>query len=206
MSKKAKQLNMAIFASGNGSNFEAIVKAVKRGYVKANLKILIVDKEKAYARKRAERLKVPHVFVDPKKYKSRASFDKAIINILNKEKIDIIALAGYMRILSNFFVRKYKNRMLNVHPAILPALRGVDAIKRAFNYGCQVTGVTVHFVDEKVDHGPVILQETVKISPQMTLASLEKKIHALEHKLYPLAIKLLTEKKLKIKGRQVKII
>ncbi len=205
MSKQTKKMNMAVFASGNGSNFEAIAKAVKRGYIKANLKILITDKEKAFVRKRAKRLKVPRVFVDPKKCKSRAAFDKAIAKILAKEKIDIIALAGYMRILSSFLVRKYKNRMVNVHPAILPAFRGVNSIERAFNYGCQVTGVTVHFVDEKVDHGPVILQEAVKITPQMKLASLEKKIHALEHKLYPLAIKLLVEKRIKIKGRHVKI-
>jgi len=206
MSKKAKKINIAVFASGNGSNFEAIAKAVKKGCLKANLKILIVDKEKAYARKRAKRLRVAHVFVNPKKYKSRALFDKAILKILNKEKIDIIALAGYMRILSSFLVRKYKNRMINVHPAILPAFRGVNAIQKAFNYGCLITGVTVHFVDDKIDHGPVILQEAVKITPNMTAANLEKKIHTIEHKLYPLALKLLTEKKIKITGRHVKIV
>jgi phosphoribosylglycinamide formyltransferase-1 len=196
-------MNIAVLASGNGTNFEAIAKAVKKGYIKANLKLLIVDKEKAFARVRAKKFSVPDKFVSPKNYASRLNFDKAIVKILKKEKIDLVVLAGFMRVLTPYFVKSFKNKILNIHPALLPAFKGVNSIERAYKYGCKVTGVTVHFLDDKVDHGPIVLQAEVKITKNMTLAQLETKIHNLEHKLYPLAIRLCVEKKLKIRGRKV---
>ena len=198
--------NIAILASGRGTNFEAIAKAIKTGKLKANLKLLITDNENAYVRKRAKKFKVKDIFVDPKKFKNRIDFDKEIVKILKREKIDLVVLAGFMRILSGYFVKKFKNKILNIHPAILPAFKGTNAIERAYNYGCKVTGVTIHFVDEKVDHGPIILQEVVKIEEEMSLEKLEEKIHRLEHKLYPKAIKLFLKGRLKVKGRNVKII
>ncbi|MDD4955205.1 MAG: phosphoribosylglycinamide formyltransferase [Candidatus Omnitrophica bacterium] len=198
-------MNIAILASGNGSNFEAIVKALKRGYIKASIKVLITDKKNAFVRKRAQKNKIKDVFVDSKRFKSRSEFDNEIIRILKKEKIDLVVLAGFMRILSESFVKTFRDRILNIHPALLPAFRGESSIKRALEYGCKVTGVTVHFIDEKVDNGPVILQVAIKIKKGETLASLEKKMHALEHKLYPLAVKLFCEKRLKIKNRHVEI-
>ena len=125
--------------------------------------------------------------------------------ILRNEKIDLIVLAGYMRVLSSYFVKSFENKILNIHPAILPAFGGVDAIKRAYDYGCKLTGVTVHFVDEQVDHGPIILQAPIEIKKDMSLNKLEEEIHKLEHKLYPLAIKLFVNKRLKLRGRHVKI-
>jgi len=199
-------MNIAILASGNGSNFEAIAKAVKRGYIKASIKVLITDKRNAFVRERTKRNNIKDIFVDPKKFKSRTAFDKEIVRILKTEKINLIVLAGFMRILSTDFVKKFQNHIINIHPALLPAFRGERAIERALKYGCKVTGVTVHFIDEKVDNGPVILQEAVKIKKGETLKSLEERVHKLEHKLYPLAIKLFTEKRLKIKNRNVEII
>jgi len=198
-------MNIAILASGKGTNFEALAKAVKRGYIKAEIKLLITDKEKASARRRAKRFKIRELFVSPKNFKSRLSFDKELVRILHKEKIDLVILAGYMRVLSSVFVRSFKNRILNIHPAILPAFRGINAIERALKYGCKLTGVTVHFVNEQVDAGPIILQKSIKIKEGATLEKLEKKVHALEHKLYPLAVKLLIDKKIKIDGKNVKI-
>jgi phosphoribosylglycinamide formyltransferase-1 len=197
--------NIAILASGRGTNFEAIAKAIKKGTLKANLKLLITDNKNAYVRERAKKFKVKDIFIDPKKFKNRVNFDKEIVKILKKEKIDLVILAGFMRILSRYFVKKFKNKILNIHPAILPAFKGVNAIERAYNYGCKITGVTIHFVDEKVDHGPIILQGVVKIEEGMSLEELEEKIHKLEHKLYPKAIKLFLEGRLKVRGRNVQV-
>lgn len=193
-------MNIAVLASGNGSNFEAIAKAIKRKLIKAQLKILLTDKEKAFVRSRAKRFKVKDIFINPKNFSSREAFDKEIIKVLKKERIDLVVLAGFMRILSPYFVKQFQNRILNIHPAVLPAFRGENAIERAFKSKAKITGVTVHFVDEKVDHGPIFLQDIVKITEGMSLSQLEKKIHKLEHKLYPLAIKLFIEKKLKVEG------
>lgn len=198
-------MNIAVLASGRGSNFEAIAKAVRNGYIKAKLKLLIVDKPKALARTRAKKFAVKDVFVDPKKHSSRRELDKAIIKVLKSEKIDLVVLAGYMRILSPYFVRSYKNKILNIHPSLLPRFRGKEAIERAFKSKAKLTGVSVHFVDNQVDHGPIILQAKIRIKKGMSLASLEKAIHQVEHKLYPKVIKLFIEGKLKIRGRSVKV-
>ncbi|MDP2923965.1 MAG: phosphoribosylglycinamide formyltransferase [Candidatus Omnitrophota bacterium] len=199
-------MNIAVLASGNGTNFEAIAQAVKKGYIKANLKILLTDKQNAYVRIRAKKFKVKEKFINPKNFKSRLGFDKKIAAILIKEKIDLVVLAGFMRILTPHFVKKFKNRIINIHPALLPAFKGANAIERAYRHGCKLTGATIHFVDEKVDHGPIILQEVVEIKKGMGLAELEKDIHNLEHKLYPLAINLFLGKKIKKNGCQIKII
>lgn len=198
-------MKIAILASGSGTNFEALVKEAKRGYLKGDIKLLITDKEKAYVRKRAKKFKVKELFVDPENFKSRLEFDKHLAEILRKEKIGLILLAGYMRVLSPYFVRCFKNKILNIHPAILPGFKGINAIERAFRYGCKVTGVTVHFVNEGVDCGPIILQKTVEIKDNMTLAELEKKVHRLEHELYPQAVNLVVNKKAAIKGKIVRI-
>lgn len=199
-------INIGVLASGNGSNFEALVKAERKGYFKAKIKLLITDREDAFVRIRAKKLGVKEIYLPYKKYSSRYDFDREIVKILKREKIKLVVLAGYMRILTPYFVNSFKNRILNIHPALLPAFKGVNAIERAFNYGVKITGVTIHFVDEKVDHGPIIIQDAVKIKENMNLKDLEEKIHRLEHKLYPKAIKLLVEKKVRIRGRYVEII
>jgi len=197
--------NMAVLASGRGTNFEAIAKAVKRGYIRANLKLLITDKEEAPVREKAKRFKVKEVFIDPKNFKTRKDFDKEVVKLLRREKIDLVILAGFMRIITPYFVKAFKNRILNIHPALLPSFKGTEAIKRAYDYGVKVTGVTVHFVDEKVDHGPIILQEALKIKEKESLESLEERIHKIEHRLYPKAIKLFLERRIKVRARRVAI-
>ncbi|HEC68721.1 MAG TPA: phosphoribosylglycinamide formyltransferase [Candidatus Omnitrophica bacterium] len=198
-------MNIAVLASGRGTNFEAIAKAVKRGFIRAKLKLLITDKENAGVRERAKKFAVKDIFIDPRNFKSRQDFDREVVRILKKEKINLVVLAGFMRIITPYFVKAFKNRILNIHPAILPSFKGVGAIERAYNYGVKVTGITVHFVDEGVDTGPIILQEALKIREKESLQSLEERIHKLEHRLYPLAVKLFSEKRLKIKGRKVEI-
>lgn len=195
---KDKRMNLAVFASGNGSNFSAIVKAIKQGKIKARSVILVCDNPGAFVLKRAQKSKVKVILASRQDFSSRKDFEAAIIQRLKYYKIDLIALAGFMRMLSPDFVKKYPNRILNIHPSLLPAFKGSHAIKDAFENKVPFTGVTVHFVDEKMDHGRVILQEKVGIKVKDNLTSLEKRIHSKEHKLYPQAIKLFFSGKIKI--------
>jgi len=188
--------NIAVFASGRGSNFNAIARAVKKGSLKVNLALLVCDNPDALVLHKAKKFKVSIALVEG---------ESEIIRRLKENKIDLIVLAGFMRILSPSFVKAYKNRIINIHPALLPAFKGAAGIKDAFNYGAKITGVTVHFVDEEMDHGPIILQREVEIRGCDNLASLEQRIHKLEHSLYPQAIQLITQGKIKLKGRKVKI-
>jgi phosphoribosylglycinamide formyltransferase-1 len=199
-------MNIAVFASGRGTNFGAIIRAVKRGLIKANLVLLVSDNPKAGAIGRAKRAGIKVALVKKEDFTSQDDFEVKIIQYLKEEKIDLIVLAGFMRLLSPGFVMQYKGRILNIHPSLLPSFKGTQGIKDAFNYGVMVTGVTVHFVDEELDHGPIILQEPVKIKENDTPESLEKIIHKIEHRLYPEAIKLYAEGKLRIEGRKIKII
>lgn len=201
-----KKTNIAVLASGNGTNFLALAKAIKTQKLNAVIKLLITDKKTALARKKAQQLNIQDIFINPKKFKTRTSFDKEIVKILKQEKITLVMLAGYMRIVSPFFIKNFKQKILNIHPALLPDFRGIDAIGRAFRSDCKVTGVTVHFVDELIDHGPIISQKTVKITSNMNEADLEKKIHKVEHQLYPYVLKLILENKIKVKNKNVKII
>lgn len=181
-------MNLAIFASGNGSNFTALVKAVKEKKIKAKFVVLVCDKPEAFVVKRAQKGKITVILVKREDFASRADFEAAIIQRLGNYKIDLIALAGFMRMLSPGFVKLYRNRIINIHPSLLPAFKGAHAIRDAIEAKVSFTGVTVHFVDNQMDHGPVILQKQIKIKRTDTLNSLEKKIHTLEHELYPQAI------------------
>jgi len=191
-------MKIVVFVSGNGTNLQAIIDAISRGQIGAEAALVVCNNENAYALKRAEKAGVETFVLNHKGFKSREDYDKVIIEELEKKNIELVVLAGFMRLLSSHFVRKYRNRIINIHPSLLPAFKGTHGIKDAFESGARVTGVTVHFVDEELDHGPIILQEEVKIDANDTLKSLEDKIHKVEHRLYPKAIKLFVEGKLKI--------
>ncbi len=197
--------NIAVFASGKGSNFAAIIQAVKKKKIKANIALLVCDNPQAGAINHAKKAGIKIALIEREDFSSKKDFEGKLIEHLNQEKIDLIILAGFMRILSIEFVRKYKNRIMNIHPALLPSFKGIEGIKDAFEYGLKITGVTVHFVDEEMDHGPIILQAAVKIEEKDTLESLEAKIHKVEHQIYPKAIHLFVTGKLRLKGRKVKI-
>ena len=199
-------MKFAVFVSGNGSNLQVIIDAVKAGEIKAELALVFSNNRKAYAFTRAEEAGIKTLFVDPKHYATRLSFDRQVVIHLKEEKIDFVVLAGYMRLLSPFFIREYPQKVLNVHPSLLPSFKGAEGIKDAFTYGAKVTGATIHFVDEKMDHGPIILQESLKIAEDETLETLTEKVHKLEHKIYPKAIALFVDGKLKLKGRKVEIV
>lgn len=199
-------MNIAVFASGKGTNFSAIVRAIKKGKIKADLSLLVCDNPKAGVIGRAKRAGIKVAKVLREDFSSKEDFEVKILQHLEENKIDLIVLAGFMRLISAGFVKKYEGRILNIHPALLPSFKGTKAIEDAFNYGVKFTGVTVHFVDEKTDHGPIVLQQAVKIEEDDTLESLEAKIHKLEHRIYPEALRLCAEGKLRIEARKVKII
>lgn len=196
-------MNFAVFCSGQGTNLQAIIDAVKRKRIKANLALVVCDNPGAYAAERARRANIAIAIFDPKNFSSKKELESAVIRELNKKKIGLIVLAGYMRILSDDFVRKYKNRILNIHPALLPVFKGGQAIKDALEYGVKVTGATVHFVTEEVDGGPVILQAVCPIRGNDNEKTLLARVHRLEHKIYPEAIELFARGKLKVAGRRV---
>ena len=169
---------------------ENILEHVRDGKIKAEAALVVSDNPEAYALRRAEKYNVECVVVDRKKFPSRETFGSEIERHLARKKIDYILLSGFMRVLSPVFVKAHPKRILNIHPALLPKFPGAHAIRDAWEAKAKVTGVTVHFVDEGVDTGPIILQREVRVEPGETLESLEKKIHAVEYDLYPEALNL----------------
>lgn len=202
-----RDMNIAVFASGEGTNLQALIDSGERKELgKGKITLVVSDKPGAFALKRAEGKGIKTFVLEVRLFPSREEYDREIIKKLKEEKIDLIVLAGFMRLLSPFFVDEYEGRILNIHPALLPSFKGTHAIKDALLHGVKVTGVTVHFVNKELDDGPIMLQEEVGIKETDTEESLEERIHKVEHKLYPEAVKLFTEGKIKIEGRKVKIL
>jgi len=191
-----------VLASGAGSNLQALLDDPD---VRPCITLVVSDREESGAVQRAEEAGVTAIFLDPKAHPIRDEYDRALLNILTVENIDCVALAGFMRILSADLVRAFEGRMLNIHPSLLPAFPGAHAIRDALAWGAKVTGVTIHLVDEKVDHGPIALQQAITIEPDDDETSLLDRIHRVEHELYPRAVKLLVEGRIKVEGRVVRI-
>jgi len=198
-------ISFAVLASGRGGNLQAIIDAVNTGRINAQLKVVISDKKDAYALERARKAQVPAVFIDPKGFKDRQSFDRAVVERLHEFKIDFVVLAGYMRLVSDHFIEQYHDKILNIHPSLLPKFKGMHAIKEAFESGDTVTGLTVHIVIKEMDAGPIIRQEKVDIAPKDTLESLEEKIHQAEHRIYPQVIDDFARGYFKVEGKKVTI-
>lgn len=192
--------NVAVFVSGSGSNLQAIIDS---GIESANIAVVVCNKPGAYAIERAGKHNIPVEIIDHKDYDSREDFEKEIISRIKDYNIDLIVLAGFMRILSPYFVRHYKHRIINLHPALLPAFPGMHSARQALEYGVKFAGCTVHFVDEGVDTGPIIKQAVVPVEDDDTEQSLLDKIHRKEHEIYPEAVRLFCEEKLRIEGRRV---
>ena len=204
-------LKLAILISGRGSNMKAILDAIKKQNIPIKPMVVISNKPTAMGLKIARKIGVQTEIIESKGFQgNRWEYDKKIMRILNKygitPKNSLICLAGFMRILSPEFIKKFKNRILNIHPSILPAFPGLDAQRQAIESGVSHSGCTVHFVDEGVDTGPILVQETVKIKNDDTEETLSKRILAKEHKAYPEAVRLIAEKKISVVGRKVKIL
>ena len=198
-----RRLRLGVLVSGRGSNLQAIIDASVAGRINTAVAIVISDVADAYALDRARAHGIEAAFVDPKLFETREDFDAAIIDLLRKRDVELVCMAGFMRILSPHFVREFQNRIMNIHPAMLPAFPGLHVQRKALQHGSKFSGCTVHFVDEGTDTGPIIIQAVVPVLDDDTEESLSARILRYEHQIYPRAIQLFAEGRLEVRGRRV---
>lgn len=202
-------LRVAVLASGRGSNLQAIIDAIEVGQVQAQIVAVISNKTDAVALERARKHRLKDLFVDPKPFAgrpdSREAYDRSLLDILQQHDAELVLLAGYMKIVTAVLVNTYANRMMNIHPSLLPAFPGLDVQKKAIDWGCKLAGCSVHFVTEGVDEGPIIVQAAVPILDDDTPETLATRILVQEHKIYPRAVQLFAEGRLRVDGRRVLI-
>lgn len=205
--KRTTPLRVAVLASGRGSNLQAIIDGIEANLVQATIVAVISNKKDAVALERARKHGLKDLFVDPKPFAgqpdSREAYDRALLATLQQHDVELVLLAGYMKIVTAVLVNAYANRMMNIHPSLLPSFPGLDVQKKAIEWGCKLAGCTVHFVTEGVDEGPIILQAAVPILDDDSPETLAARILVQEHKLYPRAVQLFAESRLRVEGRRV---
>ena len=184
---------LAVLVSGNGSNLQSIIDSINIGDINANISLVISNVETAFALKRAKKENLKSAFLNHKNFSSRESFDQALSELLIKNEVDLIVLAGFMRILSNSFIEKFNRKIINIHPSLLPKYPGLKTHEKVINNKDKYHGVTIHLVDEGLDSGPIIAQARFKATKYEDIDSLITKVHSLAHKLYPLIIKMIVE-------------
>lgn len=195
---------IGVLVSGNGSNFQAIVDALEAGRItNGRIACLISNKADAYALERARKHNIPALVLDHRQYPNRAAYDQALVALLKEHGVQLVVLAGFMRLLSPVMVEAFPHAIMNIHPALLPAFPGLDAQQQALEYGVRYTGCTVHFVDTGTDTGPIILQAVVPILADDTTETLSERIHGEEHRIYPEAVRLFCAGRLRVEGRRV---
>lgn len=196
-------LSIGVLVSGSGTNLQAIIHAIENGTLPAEIRVVVSNRSDAYGIIRAQRHGLPTEVLPHMGFSSREDFDTALVKILHHRGVELVVLAGFMRLLSPFFIRSFPQRIMNIHPALLPAFPGLHAQRQALEYGARIAGASVHFVDEEVDHGPVIIQAAVPVYSNDTEESLSARILAQEHQIYPYAIRLFAEGRLEIRDRCV---
>jgi len=195
--------NIAVLVSGRGSNLQSIINSIERKELDVNLSVVISNKKEAMALERAKKNGIKTIFIDPTAYLNSQEYDKELIKKLRELSIDLVCLAGYMRILSKEVIQSFDRKIINIHPSLLPAFPGLNAQKQAIKYGVKFSGCTVHFVDSGIDTGPIIMQTAVPVYDNDDEKSLSKRILEQEHYLYPKAIKMIRENKINLSGRTV---
>ncbi|MFC1767394.1 phosphoribosylglycinamide formyltransferase [Candidatus Margulisiibacteriota bacterium] len=201
--KKNEKLRIGVLVSGRGSNLQAIIDSIEGGDIPAEIAVVISNVPGVLALERAEKHGIRTAVVDSKQFENKGKYEEQVIKTLKDETVNLICLAGYMKLLSPEFIEEYKGRIMNIHPALLPAFTGLHVQEKALEYGVKFSGATVHFVDEGCDTGPIILQAVVPVLDDDTEETLAARILEQEHKLYPQAVKLYAEGKLKMKGRRI---
>lgn len=196
-------LSIGVLVSGSGSNLQAIIHAIENGTLPAEIRVVVSNRSDAYGLIRAQRHGLPTEVLPHMKFSTREAFETSVLEILHHRGVELVVLAGFMRLLSPFFIRSFPRRIMNIHPALLPAFPGLHAQRQALEYGARIAGASVHFVDEKVDHGPVIIQAAVPVYSDDTEESLSARILEQEHQIYPHAIRLFAEGRLEIRDRSV---
>jgi phosphoribosylglycinamide formyltransferase-1 len=208
--RDVRPVRLGVLASGRGSNLQAIIDAIQAARLSGRLAVVLSNKKDAQALERARQHGVPDVFLDPKPFAgqpdAREAYDRSILEVLRKYDVELVLLAGYMKIVTPVLIEAYRNRMMNIHPALLPAFPGLDVQKKALDWGVKIAGCTVHFVTEGVDDGPIIIQAAVPVHEDDTPESLAERILVEEHKIYPRAVQLYAEGKLRVEGRRVRVV
>lgn len=176
---------LAVLASGNGSNFAAIAQAIDKGVIPAHIAVLIYNNPTAYVRTRAEQLGIPHILLNHRHYPDRSDYDRAIVTVLHQYQVDLVVMAGWMRIVTPVLINAYADRILNIHPSLLPSFPGAHAVEQALAYGVKITGCTVHLVIPAVDQGKILAQAAVPVLPDDTPQTLHARIHEQEYLIYP---------------------
>lgn len=199
----AKQVSIGVLISGSGTNLQAIIDAIEGGKLDARIEVVISNKADAYGLVRARNHRIPTEVLNHKNFSSREAYDEALVALLGGRGVELVVLAGFMRLLSPVFVKAYSNRIMNIHPALLPAFPGLNVQQKAVEHGARFSGCTVHFVNEECDQGPIIIQAVVRVLPDDTAETLAARILEQEHRIYPRAIQLFAERRLKIIGRRV---
>lgn len=200
-----ERLRLGCLASGGGSNLQTIIDRCRDGSLPAEISVVISNKPDSGALQRARRAGIPALCIDHRNYPSREDFDRAVVAALIEAGVELIVLAGFMRLISDVFLDAFPGRIMNIHPALLPAFPGLHVQRKALEYGARVTGCTVHFVDGGVDTGPIVIQAVVPILDDDTEESLSERILEQEHRIYPRAIELFAQGRLRIDGRRVRI-
>ena len=203
--KTSSHLNLGILASGRGSNFQSIIDEIEKGGLNAKIRLLIVDNPNAFAIERAGKHGIEFLVIRPKDFKTKDDFYLMIADELRKLDVELVVLAGFMRIVGKPMIDAFPDRIMNIHPALLPSFPGLHSQKQAVEYGVKISGCTVHFVDEGMDTGPIIIQAAVPVYHEDTEETLSERILKLEHKIYPEAIRLFSEGRLEVQGRIVRI-
>lgn len=204
--KKVMKKNISFLVSGRGSNFQALAEQIQKGYINADIKAVISDKGDAPVLERAEKMGIKSLFIDPKKFSSRESHEREILHILHETETDLVVAAGYMRLLTPVFIEPFRNRIINIHPSLLPAFPGKNAQAQAIEHGVKIAGCTCHFIDEGTDTGPIIMQAAVNVEQGDTVDTLSQKILKQEHRILSESVKLFCEDRIKIENRKVYII
>jgi len=199
-------LPLGILASGSGTNLQAIIDAIEDGRVPAEIRVVLSNRANAKALERAERHEIPTEVVDHKAFASREAFDAHVVGVLRDKDVELVCLAGFDRLLSPVFIRAFPERILNIHPALLPAFPGLHAQRQALEYGVRIAGCSVHIVDEQTDHGPIVIQAAVPVYSDDTVETVTERILAEEHRIYPEAICLFAEGKIRVDGRRIRIL
>lgn len=196
-------LSLAVLVSGGGSNLQSIIDRIESGALDAEIKLVLANKPDAYGLTRAEQHGIPQLALDHRNYPTREAFDRRMVEAIQDAGADTVAMAGFMRIVTPLFLQAFQGRVVNIHPALLPSFPGVHGQADANAYGVKLSGCTVHFADEHMDHGPVIIQAAVPAHAGEDAATLGKRILALEHRIYPQALQWLSEGRLQIQDRHV---
>jgi len=200
-----KKVDIGILVSGSGSNFQSIINQVENGVLDAVIKVVISNNPDAYALERAKKHNIPAVVINHNDFKDRERFDQKMIDVLKSYSVELVVMAGFMRLLTPLFIKTFPMKIMNIHPAILPSFQGIHAQERAFDYGVKFSGCTVHFADEGVDTGSIIIQSIVPVYDDDTADTLQERILKEEHRIFPQAIQLYAEGKLEIVGRKVHV-